>query len=86
MKGQLHHDLYSSQPSTIHETEQSSDGEETHGVTSVIETTISSSNSSVDEESRDDICCSNDTDFVNDGGNDTPLCTHAPSPTEITTT
>lgn len=28
MKGQLHHRLYSSQPSTIHETEQSSDGEE----------------------------------------------------------
>lgn len=86
MKGQLRHHLYSSQPSTIHETEQSSDGEETHGVTSVIETTISSSNSSVDEESGDDICCSNDTDFVNDDGNDTPLCTHAPSPTETTTT
>lgn len=86
MKGQLRHHLYSSQPSTIHETEQSSDGEETHGVTSVIETTISSSNSSVDEESGDDICCSNDTDFVNDDGNDTPLCTHATSPTETTTT
>ena len=86
MKGQLHHCLYSSQPSTIHETEQSSDGEETHGVTSFIETTISSSNSSVDEESSDDTCSSNDTDFVNDDGNDTPLCTHAPSPAETTTT
>ena len=86
MKGQIHHRLYSSQPSTIHEIEQSRDGEETHGITSVIEKTISSSNSSVDEESSDDTCSSNDTDFVIDDGNDTPLCTHAPSPAETTTT
>lgn len=53
-------------------TEQSRDGEETHGITSVIEKTISSSNSSVDEESSDDTCSSNDTDFVIDDGTDTP--------------
>ena len=86
MKGQLRNHLYSSQPSIIHETEQSSDGEETHGVTSVTETTISSSNSSVDEEISDDTCRIYDTDFVNDDGDDTPLCTHAPSPAETTTT
>ena len=83
MKGQIHHRLYSSQPCT---TEQSRDGEETHGITSVIEKTISSSNSSVDEESSDDTCSSNDTDFVIDDGTDTPLCTHAPSPAQTTTT
>ena len=87
MTGQIHHRLYSSQPSTtIHETEQSRDGEETHGITSVIKKTTSSSNSSVDEESSDDTCSSKDIDFVIDDGTDTPLCTHAPSPAETTTT
>ena len=55
-------------------------------VTSVTETTISSSNSSVDEESSDDTCSIYDTDFVNDDGDDTILCIHAPSPAETTTT
>ena len=92
-RGQLHCRFYSSQPSALHEIEQSSDGEETCGVTSVTETTTcqvniidNSSNSSGEEESSDD--SSNDSVVVSEDGDDTPLCTgtYATSPAETTMT